>query len=137
MRKKKTVKTKKVKVKCRNANTMTEPAFWGFIRSALRRKTIYWKPISLCKSLSKRPYNGPLKRQRFEYQCNECKGWFPDKEVAVDHIYPAGSLQKADDLPGFINRLFCEVKDLQVLCTTCHNAKTIIDKENIKNSKII
>lgn len=61
---------------------------------------------------------------KYEYQCNECKGWFPDKQINVDHIIPAGTLTCSADLAGFIERLFCEQDNLQVLCTGCHDAKT-------------
>jgi 5-methylcytosine-specific restriction endonuclease McrA len=114
--------------KTRNAGTMTESAFWSFIRSALRQKSRWWKPIAQAKAKAKRAYKGPLKRQKFEYQCAECLEWFPDKKINVDHRIPAGTLRCADDLPGFVERLFCEVDNLQVLCTTCHDRKTQNEK---------
>lgn len=103
---------------------MSEAAFWSFIRSALRQKSRFWAPITQCKLAAKRPYIGTNKRQKFEYQCNICKKWFPEKLINVDHIVPAGSLNNAQDLPGFVERLFCEVKDLQCLCQNCHDIKT-------------
>ena len=118
-------------VKTRNSGTMTESAFWSFIRSALRQKSRWWKPISECKLKAKRKYKGPNKRQRFEYQCKKCKQWFAEKNINVDHIKPAGSLNCAEDLPGFINRLFCEIDNLQVLCEPCHNVKTKQDSFTI------
>ena len=120
--------TKSKVVKTRNSGTLSESAFWSFIRSALRQKSRWWKPVSDCKQKVKRPYKGPNKRQKFEYQCNYCKNWFPDKEVNVDNIIPAGTLTCANDLPGFVERLFVEVDGLQVLCTTCHNKKTKQEK---------
>ena len=129
--KKKTAKPRRnTAAKTRNSNTMSESAFWSFIRSALRQKSRWWKPISEAKAKAKRAYKGPLKRQKFEYQCATCLKWFPDKHVNVDHINPAGTLRCAEDLPAFVERLFCEVDNLQVLCTTCHNIKT--QKEKIK-----
>ena len=119
-------------IKTRNAGTMSESAFWAFIRSALRQKSRWWKPITQCKQNAKRPYKGANKRQKFEYQCNKCKKWFPDKQINVDHITPAGELNKADDLPGFVERLFCEVEGLQCLCQNCHNEKTKQEKEQLK-----
>ena len=119
-------------IKTRNAGTMSESAFWAFIRSALRQKSRWWKPITECKQNAKRLYKGSNKRQKFEYQCNKCKKWFPDKQINVDHVTPAGELNKADDLPGFVERLFCEVKGLQCLCTNCHNEKTKQEKEQLK-----
>ena len=50
MQTKKARKTAKPKaIKPRNAGTMTESAFWSFIRSALRQKSRWWKPITECK----------------------------------------------------------------------------------------
>ena len=115
--------------KTRNAGTMSESAFWGFIRSALRQKSRWWKPITECKAKARRAYTGPLKRQKYEYQCNSCKKWYPEKQINVDHICPAGSLNSAQDLPGFVERLFCEVDNLQVLCTECHDRKTQLEKQ--------
>ena len=129
-RKKKPSRVKTPKV--RNAGSMTESAFWSFIRSALRQKSRWWKPITKCKLESRRAYKGPNKRQKFEYQCNECKNWFADKKINVDHIIPAGSLRCAQDLPGFVERLFCEVDNLQVLCSTCHDGKTKLEKNTLK-----
>jgi 5-methylcytosine-specific restriction endonuclease McrA len=118
--------------KTRNSGTMTESAFWSFIRSALRNKSRWWKPITECKQKARRPYTGPNKRLKFEYQCNECKGWYPEKQINVDHIIPAGTLTCSADLSGFIERLFCEQENLQVLCEKCHDIKT----QNERNEKV-
>ena len=126
-KKKKSVR-KKVD-KPRNAGTMTESAFWSFIRSGLRQKSRWWKPITQCKMSSRRTYKGPNKRQKFEYQCNSCKAWFPEKQINVDHIKPAGSLNCKEDLAGFVERLFCELDNLQVLCESCHDVKTKLEKK--------
>jgi len=115
--------------KTRNNGTMTESAFWTFIRSALRNKSRYWKPITQAKMNARRPYSGPNKRQKFEYQCNTCKKWYAEKDINVDHICPAGTLKSAQDLSGFIERLFCEIDNLQVLCEKCHDLKTKSERE--------
>lgn len=106
--------------KTRNCGTMSESAFWSFIRSSLRQKSRWWKPIHAVKQAAKRLYRGSNKRQKVEFQCNRCKGWFPDKEVSVHHKIPCGSLTCATDLPGFVERLFCEREHLEVLCDGCH-----------------
>lgn len=130
MKRKKAAKPKRVKVaKTRNAGTMTESAFWSFIRSGLRQKSRWWKPITQCKLAARRPYKGPNKRQKFEYQCNVCSNWFPEKKVNIDHVIPAGSLKCAQDLPGFVERLFCEIDNLQCICEKCHNVKTQNEKD--------
>ena len=120
------------KEKIRGGGTLTEAAFWSKIRSTLRQSSRWWKPITQCKQNAKRPYKGSNKRQKFEYQCNKCKKWFPDKQINVDHVLPAGELNKADDLPGFVERLFVEQSGLQVLCVNCHDIKTKQEKEQLK-----
>jgi 5-methylcytosine-specific restriction endonuclease McrA len=119
-------------IKNRNSGTFSESQFWQFIRNSLRRRSIVWKPIYSTKEKAKRKYTGTNKRQKYEYQCNVCKNWFPGKDVAVDHITAVGSLTCADDLPGFVERLFCEEHGLQCICKPCHDAKT---KDDIKNLK--
>ncbi len=118
--------------KIRNSGTYTESMFWSFIRSALRQKSRWWKPITECKQKARRIYKGPLKRQKWEFQCNKCKKWFKDKEVSVDHIKPVGTLTCANDLPQFVENLFCEIDNLQVLCSngehSCHHIKTQKEK---------
>lgn len=116
----------------RNANTMTEAQFWSMIRSALRNKSRWWKPITNCKLHARRRNQGKNKRLKWEYQCAKCKNWFPEKEVAVDHIIPAGSLQGYEDLPEFVKRLFCEEDGLQVLCNDCHDLKTKRERDEKK-----
>ena len=51
-----------------------------------------------------------------------------EKKINIDHIRPAGSLNCAQDLPGFVERLFCEVDNLQCLCEKCHDVKTKKEK---------
>lgn len=108
---------------------MTEAAFWSWIRSALRQKSRWWKPIAEAKLRARRPYKGKNKRQKWEYQCTNCKNHFKSDEVSVDHKVPAGTLRTYTDLPGFVERLFCEVDGLQVLCNPCHDVKTKKEKQ--------
>ena len=101
----------------------TDAAFWGFIRSTLRRKSMHWKPIRNAKLKARRKYVGPNKRAKWEYECAECRGWFMDKDVEVDHIHECGSLTR-ETAGEFIARLFCGSEGLRVVCKTCHNKKT-------------
>jgi 5-methylcytosine-specific restriction endonuclease McrA len=127
--------TKKPRVaKTRGAGTLTEAAFWSMIRSTLRNKSRFWPPIKLCKQLVRRKYIGPRRLQKWEYQCGQCKNWFPEKNINVDHITPAGQLRSANDLPQFVETLFCEIDNLQVLCSDCHDSKTKREKNEQYNS---
>ena len=104
----------------------TEARFWSFIRSLLRAGFRKWGVKTDILQASRRPKKG---HKRFEYQCNDCKKWFPNSGVEVDHIEPAGSLKCYEDLPGFVMRLFPEIEGLQVLCKVCHLKKTNLERK--------
>ena len=105
-------------------NTMTEAQFWGFIRSNLRLMSRKWRPLQRAMETSRRPNQSDNKRLKWEHQCSQCLQWFPQKQVAVDHVIPTGRLLAYSDLPGFVERLLCEVDGFVVLCERCHNTKT-------------
>jgi len=118
-------KEKRIKVpRTRASNTMTESQYWSFIRSALRNKSRYWKPIQDAKVAARRANQSENKRLKYEYQCAICSMWFPEKEIEVDHLYRVGSLRSGDDLKTFVDNLFCEVDKLRVLCEPCHKKVT-------------
>jgi len=123
-RKKKAPKKRRIKVpKTINAGTMTGRQFWQMIRHILRKRTIYWLPIVNVRNKAKIPYKGPNKRRKFSFVCERCHLPFPATGVNVHHKIPAGELNCAEDLPGFVTRLFCEEQDLELLCTHCHDAE--------------
>lgn len=117
----------------------TTARFWGFIRSGLREKFGRYPPKyeALNQSATTVPdgvyKTGPKKgKPKYVkmYRCSECLNQFRQKDVQVDHIIPAGKLKDFDDLPVFVSRLFCKVDDLQVLCVSCHEIKTLKEKAN-------
>jgi hypothetical protein len=78
---------------------------------------------------AKRPYKGKGKQQKWEFRCSECGKYHKAKEVSVDHIIPAGSLNSFEDVAGFVERLFVGQEGLQVLCTACHAVKTQAERK--------
>lgn len=114
----------------RNNGRWTEARYWSFIRSALRAAFQKWGPRHTAKNLASRTVEG--ERWRFEYLCAECDEWFQAKEVEVDHIVPCGPLKAYDDLPGFVERMFCEADGFQVLCKSCHQEKTNAERKQAK-----
>lgn len=62
------------------------------------------------------------------YECAMCKNKFKPKEVELDHIVPI-----VDPNDGFttwddyLMKLFCKAEDYQVLCISCHSAKTLTE----------
>ena len=116
--------------KLRNHFTLSEAGFCSLIRSNLRNASRLWKPVAECKKLARRVYKGKNKSQKWEYRCNHCKEWFMEKEIQIDHIVDAGTLTCSNDLPGFVDRLFCEVEGFQTLCKPCHQIKTNLARKN-------
>ena len=102
----------------------TEAAFWGFLRSNLRLASRKWPPRKSVLLAARRKSQSANKRLKWEYQCSECEGWFPEKKVEIDHIVPCGSLRSWDEFRTFAERLFCEIDGLSVRCETCHQEKT-------------
>lgn len=114
----------------RNDGTLTEAAFFNWLRSGLRRMSQKWRPIYGTLNDHRRVGNAEDKRKwgnriTWVYQCCECMEWKPKKAVQVDHEPPAGSLTCYEDLPGFCERLFVERgPNLRVMCKNCHGTKT-------------
>jgi hypothetical protein len=117
-------------VRC--ANTMTESQYLAWIRSALRSKWLKWPPRNAAIAAARRTYKGPNKLQKWEVKCSICDGWHKLKEIEVDH-YPhdAGSILTFEDIGPFVNRLYCEVDNLRVVCKPCHKAYTLSQSKGI------
>jgi hypothetical protein len=118
--------------KPRCSGTMTESQYLAWIRSALRSKSLKWKPRSDCINAARRPYKGSNKLQKWEVECALCKNWFKLKEIHVDHFpKEAGSILSVDDIGQFCNNLFCEITNLRCLCESCHSVHTLASRNNI------
>lgn len=88
-----------------------------FAKGALRRASLMWPPISEARRLAR--------KERGRYECAMCKELFKDKEVQVDHRNPVIDIKEGwQGWDSYIERLFCEVEFLDVLCKTCHDVKS-------------
>ena len=114
---------------CPEYEAWTTARYWQFIRSALRKAWMKWPPKFQVLKDKRRDVVG--KRHKFEYQCEKCNKWYMQKEVAVDHIVPAGQLNNHKDLAGFVQRLFVGVEKLQLLCKACHLIKTKEERDAV------
>lgn len=124
--------------KTRNGGQWTEARFHSFIKSLLRKGTQKWGPK-----------NRALQNARVSrgvYECAMCKGHFPPTikldngkrthNVFVDHIHPIINPEKGfESWDKVIERMFCEIEGLQVLCSSCHDKKTSEEKEISKIRK--
>lgn len=116
-------------VKDRAGGTWTKSRYFTFIRSALRGAWSRYPVKHQFMKSKQLPYSGTDKRTRFEYKCAECNNNFKGKDVQVDHIKPAGSLKDYEDLPRFVENLFCEADNLQIMCKPCHKKKTAEERK--------
>ena len=118
---------RQLKPRTHAGKTWTKARYFQFIRSALRQAFMRYPVKQKVKQDNRRAVTG--QRHKFEYLCAGCGNWFKEKEIEVDHIVPAGSLNDYDDLPGFVKRLYCEPEDMQILCKeNCHAAKTASER---------
>ena len=110
----------------------TESRFNSFIKSALRKASIKWPPKYQVKKEAEvgKKINKSTGRIAMHYCCAGCSDHFPNSYVSVDHILPV-----VDPTTGFVSwddvieRMFCEIDGLQVLCKDCHDEKTKQEKE--------
>lgn len=103
----------------------TKSKYFSHIRQILRRG---WNKFPSKTELINRDRvrmeNKLTGKQAYHAQCEHCKEWFPVKYMCVDHIDPCGSLKDYNDLPKFVENMFCGVDNLQKLCNY-----TLKDKE--------
>ena len=74
-----------------------------------------------------------------QYKCKKCKKAFANKDVQVDHIkpvVPTNTTLQDMDYNKIVSRIFCPPKNLQVLCKTCHKAKTKEERAERKEAKL-
>lgn len=113
--------------KARNNGEWTEGRYRSFLVSILRSGMRRWPPKwrALKKASIGKKISTKSKRLAEHYVCAECKKEFTAKDVQVDHMLPV-----VDPKVGFISwdtyidRLYCEEDNLQVLCLPCHKIKS-------------
>ena len=118
-----------------NDGEWTEARFRAFIISALRaymkRFPPKWKALK--SATVGRLINKRSGRLAEHYRCASCDSFFVARDVQVDHIEPVVSPQEGfQDWWTYINRLYCEADNLQVLCKPCHKQKTAEERKERK-----
>lgn len=90
---------------------------YAFAKSALRRASRYWWAFSEAES------RGRVSRGL--YLCASCQETFKRKDVQIDHVNPVVSTNgTTNDLNTYVETLFCEPENLQLLCIPCHKTKS-------------
>ena len=115
---------------------MTDSAFFGKIRSALRRLWGYSQQKKDALSRAKIPYTGEGRR-KYSIKCEGCGteyglgekvatglnkdgDWKQAKAYTVHHVEECGQLKGFEDMSVFTEKLFCSSDKLKVLCYFCH-----------------
>jgi 5-methylcytosine-specific restriction endonuclease McrA len=114
----------------RNDGQWTEARFNSFVKGGLRAISQRWPPkyTTLAKAFREQRINVKSGRLAKHYECQSCKNLFPQKDVEVNHRIPIIPTTGFDSWTGVIERMFCDSKDLEVLCKPCH--KAITQQEN-------
>lgn len=99
----------------------------NFVKQALRKATYRW------------PYrNIALQEARVErgfYKCSSCQQVFGPKEVEKDHKLPVEDVQTGFvDYNKYVDRLLVPTSGWAVLCTACHDAKTLVENEQRRSN---
>ena len=110
----------------------------SFIVSLIRSGSRRWPPRyeTLNEAKTEKKINVKSGRLAQHYQCNMCKNEFTSKDVEVDHIVPIANIDGFTTWDSFVEALFCEKDNLQVVCRPCHAQKTKLEKTIRKKEKI-
>lgn len=101
---------------------MLTPKTKGRIIAAMRRIFRWTEEKRLCRKKAEIKATGKVK-----YLCATCKKVYDRKETMVDHIRPVVGPEGFTTWDAFIDRLFCEEANLQVVCKADHRAKTLAE----------
>lgn len=103
------------------------------LRRLCRRWPPYYKVLNDCKEIRYiQTKSGAGRVKRVFFPCAHCKGMFTRKEVQIDHILPVVDTALGNSRPDFntlIERMFCDVTNLQILCKPCHGVKSHAEKK--------
>ena len=120
-----------------NGGKWTQSRFNSFIKSALRTASVRWEPryTALNNAFVDRRVNQKTGKMAKHFECANCHGLFPQKEVEVNHKEPVVPLTGLTSWDEVIDRMFCEIDGLEVLCKVCHKAHTQLENQERKKYK--
>lgn len=95
----------------------------GAIRLAFRRCDLHGQVMKNARfEVIEGSYKNGNDKVRVYYRCADCKEGFKPDMVEVDHIEEIGTFD--GDWTKLVNRMWCDISNLQVLCKVCHKLKT-------------
>lgn len=115
----------------------TQATFFSWLRGGIRRSLWARSPIKL-EFLKKHRFKIPNPSPRGKLKqvwggcCAICNNTFPLKEIEVDHKRGNISLNNIEDIQLFIESIvLVSEQDLQLVCKSCHKAKSHAEKQGI------
>lgn len=93
----------------------------SFVRVVLRRASLKWKYRNEALKLSR--------VERGMYKCNLCEQTYSRSQINIDHIIPVVDIKGFTTWDDYIKRLYGKPEEFQILCSSCHSAKTSIEQE--------
>lgn len=110
----------------------------GCLRSAWSRNPIKHNLLKKKRYQIPNPNKAGKKATVFGAECAMCGGEFPLSQIQVDHIHAAGSLQKKEDIQGFVERLlFVTEDDLRLVCKGCNACLAYSDKHKVSFNEAV
>lgn len=110
-------------------------AFFTYLRGCLRKAWSRHPTRIAVVNKQRKQIPNPRKGHRatvWGFECCLCNDEYTIKEAQVDHIIPAGSLQKTSDIQGFVERLlYVTEDDLRLVCKGCNSALAYADKQGV------
>jgi len=84
------------------------------------------------------------KKNWVKRQCEVCQEWVSSSKIAVDHIDPVVppegfpvEFDMWDRITLFLKRLWCDISNLQRICSECHDKKTYKERIDRLSKKYI
>ena len=88
-------------------------------------------------------------QELIHFRCNECGLWYRPFDLEVDHIDEVGEFkikvlknkghdygEVRVDWGDYIERMFCDLCNLQLLCVSCHQSKTTKFNMSLRRARI-
>ena len=106
-----------------------------FVRETLRKASFRWPPrtTAIRNARVDRRSNPATGKDCWHVKCALCYNVVMEREARLDHIYPVvplpgvqeeGTASSKLNVGDYVLRMFPEAAGFQVLCHSCHSAKT-------------
>jgi len=112
----------------------------SWLISQLRRIFLKYPPVFQKVNSLKQTYyitsKKGLQLKRVKWNCQICDKEITNKEMRRDHVHPVvDPVEGFKDIGTFIDRLFCDPDNIQVICKTCHDSKSEEERKIRKENK--